>query len=62
MPHESLCAGCGHALALHGRRGHGACRHGRLSAVLVAIGASIDAECRCRRFKKMPRRLAGEGT
>lgn len=36
---EPVCGRCGHLVALHGRRGHGACRHGHHDplAVLVAV-------------------------
>jgi hypothetical protein len=40
------CGRCGHAVSLHGRRGHGHCRHGRMSAleaVVLATRASVMA-------------------
>lgn len=27
----AVCVGCGHSIELHGRRGHGACRHRTLT-------------------------------
>jgi hypothetical protein len=31
------CAGCGHGIELHGRRGYGSCRHGRGGALVAAV-------------------------
>jgi hypothetical protein len=46
------CASCGHHVSWHGRRGYGACRHGRqtsglagaVDAARVAAGARLDKE------------------
>jgi hypothetical protein len=48
------CGECGHHISWHGRRGYGACRHGRqtsglagaVDAVRVAVVARLDREQR----------------
>lgn len=37
MDVQENCARCGHSIALHGRRGHGACRHGWTSPLEAAV-------------------------
>jgi hypothetical protein len=37
---DELCGRCGHAVALHGRRGHGACRHGHVNRLALAVDAA----------------------
>jgi hypothetical protein len=34
------CGRCGHDVALHGRRGYGACRHGSASPLALAVEAA----------------------
>ena len=41
-----MCANCGHGLALHGRRGHGGCRHGRYGGLAAAVDAARAAVVR----------------
>lgn len=41
----TICA-CGHSIALHGRRGFGACRHGRGGGLVGAIEAARIAAVR----------------
>ncbi len=36
-PEEFICARCGHSSRLHGRRGHGACRHGWAKPLEIAV-------------------------
>jgi hypothetical protein len=37
---SETCATCGHHVSWHGRRGYGACRHGRRTSGLAgAVGA-----------------------
>jgi hypothetical protein len=41
-----LCGRCGHDVQLHGRRGHGQCRHGHtrpLEAAVDAVRAAVAA-------------------
>lgn len=54
------CARCGHALALHGRRGHGSCRHGRgggLAAAVATLRACIAGTPEAERKELVARAL-----
>jgi hypothetical protein len=60
------CAACGHHVSWHGRRGYGACRHGRqtsglagaVDAVRAAVAAGLSKEEREKRVDEAFTRAA----